>query len=112
MDEWLSQKKATTAKMQMLHKALETAGSTPAPSTKNSTDKKECDSTRQLYKDRTKGRRMTTDEAGKQMQRLKVTTKNRLTNETNGGKCGLDEEIRMIGRVVAAWTKRQIEVTL
>lgn len=55
---------------------------------------------------------MTTDEAGQQLQRLKVTTKNRLTNETNGGRCDLDKEIGMIGRVVAAWTKRQIEVTL
>ena len=54
---------------------------------------------------------MTKLEAGQQMQRLKVTTKKRLTSETNGGRCGLDKDIRMIGRVVAAWTKRQIEVT-
>lgn len=67
--------------MQMLQKCRNIGGSNPSPSAKNQWHwVKECGSMRQLGKDRAKGRRMTTDEAGKQMQRLKVTTKNRTNN--------------------------------
>ena len=76
-------KKSIHAVMQMLQKCRNIGGSNRSPSAKNNrTGGKECGSTRQLLKDRAKGRRMTTDEAGKQMQRLKVTTKNR-TNKRN-----------------------------
>lgn len=76
-------KKSIHAVMQMLQKSGNIGGSNPSPSAKNNrTGGKECGSMRQLGKDRAKGRRMTTDEAGKQMQRLKVTTKNR-TNKRN-----------------------------
>lgn len=74
-------KESIHAVMQMLHKSGNIGGSNPSPSAKKESHlEKECGSTRQLLKDRAKGRRMTTDEAGQQMQRLKVTTKNRTNN--------------------------------